>query len=314
MLKILTATALLALPLLADDPAATATSADTKPAPAAPLQYNVDQPYGDQRHPIYYTDDMTFGIGTTQIGFYGFIKADYLGETRITGNTGDVYPNTVPIDTDLPDVKTQSLLDARSSRFGMTLQDTFEGIKMKAAVEADFYTTDSAGVYGNSVSTNSRLLRLRLSYATAELPSHFFFLVGQYYGLPMHYPEIDMPTRVNLIHYPVGVVDSRQPQFRLGYKQYLSKTSLFQYEVNAESQGYNNASGFITAEGGTTTQASEQKNGPSSMQRSPGSATPSSGTSPVQARKAMKSSTPQAQESAPPFGASSRTPATPGKT
>lgn len=229
----------------------------TAPAPTgdnSPVQYNVDLPTGyDQRQPIYFTKDMTFNIGTTQIGFYGFIKFDYLGETRITGDTADILLNRVPLNTDKADRRTQSILDARSSRLGLKIEDSFKGIKMKGAVEGDFSTPD-----GNSIQSNSRVFRIRLAYATAELPSHFFFLVGQYYGILMHYPEIDMPTRVNVLHYPAGVVDCRQPQARLGYKQYFSDKSLLQYEVGAETQGYNTV-GTVTPEGGDIAQACEQK-------------------------------------------------------
>lgn len=234
-----------------------------KPAAAptgdnSPVQYNVDLPTGDQRQPIYFTKDMTFNIGTAQIGFYGFIKFDYLAQTRIAGSVGsgataDVILNNVPLDSDSADKHMESLLDARSSRLGIKIEDNYKGIAMKGAVETDFSTPD-----GSAIQSNSRVLRIRLAYATAELPSHFFFLVGQYYALPMHYPEIDMPTRVNVLHYPAGVIDARQPQARVGYKQYFSDTSLLQYEANAELQGYN-TTGTVTAKGGDTAQAAEQK-------------------------------------------------------
>lgn len=209
--------------------------------------------------PVYYTPDLVFNLGTTKIGFYGFIKADYITETRITGNTTDVAPNTVPLDTDLADRHTQTLLDARSSRLGIKVEDTSNDVSMCGGLEFDFYTTSSDNIYGNAVSTNGRLCRLRLAYALGETPSHFRFLVGQYSALPMQDPEIPMPTRVNLIHYPVGAVDSRQPQFRLGYKHPLNDMAHLQYEVNAEAQGYTIAPAYVTPEGGSTTQASEQK-------------------------------------------------------
>lgn len=216
-------------------------------------QYNILLPTSTQRQPIYFTKDMTLEIGTTELGFYGFIKADFLSETRITGNTADVVLNTIPLNSDLADRKTQSLLDARSSRLGMKIEDKSGLNLMKGAIEGDFYTNT-----GSAIVSNSRTFRLRLAYASAETPSHFFFLAGQYYGLAMHYPEIDMPTRVNILHYPAGVVDNRQPQFRLGYKQYFSSTRLLQYEWNAETQGYN-TTGIVTPQGGDTAQASLQK-------------------------------------------------------
>jgi hypothetical protein len=226
---------------------------DETPSPPL-LQYDVDLPTGDQPQPIYFTKDMTIRIGTTQIGFYGFFKADYLGQTRIAGTTADVRLNNVPLDTDRADKKTESLLDARASRLGFKVEDSVEGIKMKGAVDGDFFTT----IDGTAIVSNSRLFRLRLAYAAAELPSHFFFLTGQYYTLPMHYPEIDMPTRVNITYYPAGAVNSRQPQFRVGYKQYFGERRLLQYEANAELQGYNTI-GTVTPKEGDTAQGAEQK-------------------------------------------------------
>lgn len=224
------------------------------PPPPEPLEYNVDLPTGDQKQPVYFTKDMTINVGTTQIGFYGFFKADYLGQTRIAGTTADVRLSNVPLNTNLADKKMESLLDARTSRLGFKVEDSVHGVKMKGAVEGDFFTT----IDGTAIVSNSRLFRLRLAYATAELPSHFFFLTGQYYTLPMHYPEIDMPTRVNIVYYPAGALNSRQPQFRLGYKQYFSENQLLQYEANAEFQGYN-TTGFVTPKGGDTAQGAEQK-------------------------------------------------------
>lgn len=218
-----------------------------------PLQYNIDLPTGDQRQAVYFTKDLTFKVGTTEIGFYGFFKGDLLSETRITGNTANVRPSLVPFNNDLPDKHTQTLFDARDSRIGIKIEDTFNSIKMKGAIEFDFFTTD-----GDAIQNDSRHARIRVAYATAELPSHFFFLTGQYYTLAMHYPEIDMPTRVNLINFPAGVVNSRQPQYRVGYKQYFSPTRLLQFEFNGELQGYN-TTGIVTAKGGDTAQGGIQK-------------------------------------------------------
>lgn len=247
------------------------TPADTTPvaAPAAPakapaptgdnspVQYNVDLPTGDQRQPVYFTKDMTMSIGSTQIGFYGFVKFDYMAETRITGPKADVNLNTVPLSSDRADRHTQGLFDARTSRIGIKIEDSSKGVLMKGAIEADFNAANSTA-NGTAITSNSRLMRIRVAYASAELPSHFYFLVGQYYSLLMHYPEISMPTWVNVINNPAGTIDSREPQARVGYKQYFSKTSMLQYAASAEMQGYN-TTGTVTPQGGDTAQGCEQK-------------------------------------------------------
>lgn len=217
-------------------------------------EYNVILPTGpDQPQPIYFTKDMTFSIGNSKIGFYGFIKLDVTSETRITGNTADVRLDFTPLNSDKSEKRSQTLVDARDSRLGLKIEDAVSGVLMKGAVEADFFTND-----GDVITSSSRHLRLRLAYAAAELPSHFFFLAGQYYTLPMHYPEIDMPTRINSIFYPPGCVNSRQPQIRWGYRQYFSERKLLQYEMNGEAQGYN-TTGIFTEKGADTAQGSIQK-------------------------------------------------------
>lgn len=224
------------------------------PEESEELQYNIELPTGEeQSQPVYYTKDLLFKVGTTKVGFYGFFLADLTSETRIAGSSADVKPTFIPLSTDSASQKTQTVLDARNSRLGFKIEDDLSGVLMKGAIETDFFTFD-----GDAIAKNARHMRLRLAYATAELPSHFFFLTGQYYTLPMHYPEIDMPTRVNILFYPAGVVNSRQPQFRIGYKQYFSDATLLQYEMNAESQGYN-TTGVVTEKGGDTAQASFQK-------------------------------------------------------
>lgn len=234
-------------------PGAPAKKTDFESPTQPPPQYNINLPTGEQEQPVYFTKDLTLRIGTTEIGFYGFFKGDLLAETRITGNTADVRPDLIPLDRNLAGKHTQTLFDARDSRIGIKIEDEINEIKMKGAVEADFYTED-----GTAIHVNSRHMRLRLAYGTAELPSHFFFLAGQYYTLAMHYPEIDMPTRVNLVHFPPGVVNSRQPQYRVGYKQYFSPTSLLQYELNAELQGYN-TTGIVIENDSDTAEGSFQK-------------------------------------------------------
>jgi hypothetical protein len=238
---------LLGLPIFAEPPtdAADPQSAPKPAKQAPPDGYTLYNPTGDQAQPIYFTKDMTFNIGTTQVGIYGFFKGDYLGETRVTGGKSNIKDSDVPLNKDLVNRKTQSILDARSSRLGIKIEDTVQGVKMKGAMEVDGNTTD-----GDAIQSNNRHIRLRLAYATAELPSHFFFLAGQYYALPMHYPEIDMPTRVNVNNFPPGAIDSRQPQFRLGYKQKVGEKGLLQYELGIESRGYN-TTGETTSLGDT---------------------------------------------------------------
>lgn len=214
--------------------------------------YTLDKPYGEQPQEIYFTKDMTIKLGTTEIGFYGFFLADYMTETRITGDTADIRLSAVPLNTDHPDRHTQTLLDARSTRLGFKVEDQINGVKIKGAVETDFFTSD-----GDAINSNGRVLRMRLAYGTAELPSHFFFLAGQYYAIPMPSPEMDMPTFININFYPAGSVKARVPQFRAGYKQYVSDIGILQYEGGVELQGYNQI-GYPTSEGGLISQASEQ--------------------------------------------------------
>ncbi len=225
-------------------------------APIEKQEYNIELPTGtksEQPQPIYSSKDMTFNIGTARLGLYGFIKVNYLGETNITGDTADVRLDHVPLSTDLPDRHMQSIIDARTSRLGIKIEDVVGTVFMKGAFEGDFSNS-----HGTAIHSNSRLFRMRTAYMSAETDNDFFMLFGQYYALAMHYPEIDMPTRINELHYPAGVINARQPQFRFGYKQYFSDTRLLQYEVNAETQGYN-TTGIVSDWGGDTEQASYQK-------------------------------------------------------
>lgn len=194
----------------------------------------------------------SFKTGTTEINLYGFIKLEGLWVNRLTGNFPEVFPQNVPLNEDRADRHSQTIIDARSSRIGINVNDVVYGIKMKGVIEGDFF---DAG--GDALVFNSRFFRLRLAYAKAEMPNGFFLLAGQFWTLPAHNPDIEMPMYLNTQLAPVGVAYARQPQLRLGYKHQVSELGIIQFEGSVEKHGFNDL-GFLTPTGTEPIQGGEE--------------------------------------------------------
>lgn len=188
-----------------------------------------------------------------QVGMYGFVKLDVLQVNRLTGNFPEIFPFNVPLSNNPADHHSQTILDARNSRFGVLATDELWGIKMRGAIEGDFF--DAAG---DAISFNSREFRLRLAYAKAEIPNGVFFVFGQYWTLIMNIPDIEAPWTVNTNVTPVGESIARQPQARFGYKHTVCGLGDIQLEGSAEKHAFNDL-GFTTPSGSDPAQGCEQR-------------------------------------------------------
>lgn len=212
---------------------------------------NCEEPFDTCQEPVGFCDE-PFKCGTADISVYGFVKFETLTVNRITGNYPEIFPQMVPLSTDRADDHYQTIIDARSSRIGVKAIDQFWDIKIKGVIEGDFFDAQ-----GDALVFNTRLFRVRLAYARADMPSGFFFLAGQYWILPMGIPDIPAPLYVNTQLAPVGVAYARQPQLRVGYKRQVRDWGEFQIEADMEKHAFNDL-GFITPETGEPAQGGEQ--------------------------------------------------------
>jgi hypothetical protein len=126
---------------------------------------------------------------------------------------------------------------------------------MRGIIEGDFFTRQ-----GDAIVSNSRVFRIRLAYAAADLPSGLFLVVGQYWSLLTNVPEVSPPLMltVNTQYTPVGTPLSRQPEIRIGYKKKFREIGDLLFEASVEKHAFNQV-GFIASDSDDVSQGSRQR-------------------------------------------------------
>jgi len=179
-----------------------------------------------------------FGKIETQV--YGYVKLDAQYNSSDTGSTPSPAAVQVPLDNNKGLEHGELILDARESRIGVNLTETFKEIKLLGVVEGDFFT-----VTGDALNSNGRGFRLRHAYARAEWPSEVFMIAGQTWSTFMN----SVIATANTVDFsgPVGAASAREPQFRVGYTKTLKKGKRYLvFQAAVEKQATDNIPNLAT--------------------------------------------------------------------
>ncbi|HEY6006557.1 MAG TPA: DcaP family trimeric outer membrane transporter [Anaeromyxobacter sp.] len=152
--------------------------------------------------------------GEIKVG--GYAKLDVIYSDKIAGGGGNRVPEfaggagAVPLRSDADAQHSDTMVNARESRFNVTATGDAEEVKLKGFIEADFVTSE-----GSAYVSNSRGLRLRHAYGQATFANGAFVLGGQYWSNfqnnEQFYNTIDFGG-------PAGQLYNRSPQLRVGWK------------------------------------------------------------------------------------------------
>ncbi len=113
-----------------------------------------------------------------KVSVNGQIRFNVIYADQIWGSGQTIAPTDLPFDSGPKANKetdhSQTVLDARRTRFWVDATDTAGNIKLMSRIQVDFNTGD-----GNAKVSNSRHLRLRLAYGQATTPEGFTLRAGQ---------------------------------------------------------------------------------------------------------------------------------------
>jgi hypothetical protein len=237
VLALLAGALLLTAPALAADIPQVATQ-----APAYNCDYNpscevAPGTYGKMSSPV--TSKFNLSIG-------GFVKLDYVYNSRNLGNSGSLAPGSgaIPKATSLQASEDQSIITARQSRFWLKIGGpTFLGAKTNALIEADFYGDPSAAA-------ESPQLRMRLAYGTLDW-KNTQLLFGQFWDTfgPLVASSVDFRHGS-----PFGASNEpRVPQIRLTQKVNFNDSNFLKLVLGVQdpNQNGNNNQAATTGTAGT---------------------------------------------------------------
>jgi hypothetical protein len=222
-----TAAAPKAAPTTADGTPVVATaSSDANPVKLIPAVDTVKpdiapMPRYPQHDEVKPTSPLSIPIGNTTFTPLGFIDATFFARSSTVGSGIGTNFGGVPFNNASADHLSESNFSAQNSRIGFRVDSDLMGAKILGYLEADFLFNNNATSF--QVSSNSAGFRLR-NYFVDATKGHFEVLGGQDWSFmtpnrvglsPI--PDNIFYTKNEDTNYQVGLVWTRQPQFRFIY-------------------------------------------------------------------------------------------------
>lgn len=142
-----------------------------------------------------------------EIKLGGYVKLDLAYSDRVTGtrDAAEVAPwiGRIPLKENQNNDHNVTTLDARESRFNITVTEKVGDASLKGFVEGDFFNDD-------------KQFGLRHAYGEVTLPSGYSFLGGQTWS---NFVDVDMYPETIDFNGPAGQLFARNAQARVGLKK-----------------------------------------------------------------------------------------------
>jgi hypothetical protein len=181
----------------------------------------VNAPRYPQHDEVKPASPLSIAIGNTTFTPLGFIDATFFARSSTVGSGIGTNFGSVPFNNSATDHLSESNFSAQNSRIGFRVDSDLAGAKILGYLEADFLFNNNATSF--QVSSNSAGFRLR-NYFVDATKGHFEVLGGQDWSFmtpnrvglsPI--PDNIFYTKNEDTNYQVGLVWTRQPQFRFIY-------------------------------------------------------------------------------------------------
>jgi hypothetical protein len=225
-------------------------SAATAPAPgsssASPSGIGAQKPAAD-------CCPLQFHIGSATITPVGFVDATSVFRTTNVGSGIGTNFGSVPFENTIPGNLTENRFSLQNSRVGMRIDACVKDWRVIGYWESDFLGGATAAFPNLTVSTNSDIFRLRLFWVDIR-NDRLEVLGGQSWSMmtPNRVGISPLPSDIFYTYnvdtnYQVGLVWTRQPQFRILYHPSSTVAMGLSLENPEQYIGGSGGAGVITA-------------------------------------------------------------------